>query len=179
MDSLYSRYANALLSIAKEENSVKEYKNSLNALSNFFIEHDDVFTYLKSYFVKDEEKYHLIDEITKEFNLPNFSAFIKLLIKKHRLIYFKHITREFIKLANFELGIYDGLVYSTYKLSEEEIKDIELAISKKINNQVELENKIDESLIGGIKVYVNDHVYDGSIKSKLETLKNNLIERRN
>ena len=63
-------------------------------------------------------------------------------------------------------------------MDKKEIERIETAIAKKIGQKVELTNKIDESLIGGFKVAINDFVFDYSLKNKLELLKNNLNERR-
>ena len=47
----------------------------------------------------------------------------------------------------------------------------------KIGKKVELKNKLDERLIGGVKVVVHDHVFDGSVKYKLETLKEQLKDQ--
>lgn len=177
MDSLYVRYANALLSIAKDENKISSYKDTFNDFCELLHDNDELFTYLKSYFASEEEKYKIIDEITNSYNLNNFSSFIKLLVKKHRINDIKGIHNEFNKAANYELGIYDGYVYSTKPLNNEQISKIEQSVGEKLSHKVELKNKIDESLIGGIKVAVNDHVFDGSIKNKIETLKNKLSER--
>ena len=99
------------------------------------------------------------------------------MIKKHRFIEIKHIKNEFNKLANQELGIFDGYVYSVNYLTKEQINRIEVSISDVLHHRVELINKIDESLIGGVKVAVNDHVFDGSIKYKLANMKQMLNER--
>lgn len=179
MDSLYSRYSFALLSIAKDEKKVKEYKEAINVLLKYFLNHDEVNTYLKSYFVKEKEKEKVIDEMCEPFKLNNLSSFIKLLVKKHRFIDFKHIAEEFTRDCNEAIGISEGTVYSTVKLDEFQIAKIEVSISKKLNCKVELKNEIDERLIGGVKVVVHDHVYDGSIKNKIETMKTKLDERRN
>ena len=63
-------------------------------------------------------------------------------------------------------------------LIKKQIERIEEGIAKKLGHKVELKNVIDERLIGGVRVVIHDHVYDGSIKYKLETLQNNLKERR-
>ena len=110
--------------------------------------------------------------------LKSLSPFIKLLIKKHRISSFSYIAQEFISNCNETIGISEGFVYSTSPLNQKQIEDIEDAISTKMNQKVELTNKIDTRLIGGVKVVVHDHVYDGSIKYKLETLKQKLNERR-
>ncbi len=178
MDSLFVRYANALLNIAKEKGKIKETKQDINSLVEFFASNEDINAYLKSYFVEEEAKYQLVDKICKDASLKELSAFIKILIKKHRFNKFKEIANEFIKEANEELGISEGFVYSTTKLTKEQISKIEDAISKKLNHKVELVNRIDDRLIGGVKVVVHDHVFDGSLKNKIETMKNNLSERR-
>lgn len=178
MDSLELRYARALLSIALDEKNVLAYKVAMNQLNDYFLQNEEIGEYLKSYFVLEEDKYEIIDKISSQFNLKNLSSFIKLLVKKHRFNNFKYIEYEFNKLANEELNIHSGIVYSTIPLSKEEIALIEEAISQKEKQKVELINKIDKKLIGGVKVTLGDRVYDGSVKNKLEILKSELSERR-
>ena len=179
MDSLALRYARALLSIAIDEKKVLEYKKAMNELEDYFSNNLEVDEYLKSYFVSDQEKYDVIDKISHHFALVNLSNFIKLLVKKHRFDNFRYIDKEFNKLANEDLNIHSGIIYSTFPLSKKEINSIEEAISLKEKRKIELTNKIDEKLIGGVKVCIADKVYDGSIKNKLENLKSQLSERRN
>ena len=91
----------------------------------------------------------------------------------------KRIAKEFVEISNEELNVLEGIVYSTIPLTEKEIKKLEDACKSKLSQDVELKNKIDPSLIGGVKIAISDHVFDGSIKGKLESLKLNLKERRN
>ena len=177
MDSLSTRYASALLSIAKEGHKIIEYKNVFNDFYDLLKNNVEISKILESYFVKEEQRFKFVDELTSKYQLENFSSFIKLLIKKHRFIEIKHIKNEFNKLANQELGIFDGYVYSVNYLTKEQINRIEVSISDVLHHRVELINKIDESLIGGVKVAVNDHVFDGSIKYKLANMKQMLNER--
>ena len=151
---------------------------AINLLDDYFENNSDTFSYLKSYFVSDERKYEIIDCLCKDIDIKNINSFLKLLIKKHRLIHFKKIAKEFNKSINTVLGIAEGIIYSTTIMDKKEIERIETAIAKKIGQKVELTNKIDESLIGGFKVAINDFVFDYSLKNKLELLKNNLNERR-
>ena len=178
MDSLYVRYSSALLSLAKDEGKIKEYKEAIKSLLELFESNVEANTYLKSYFVSDEDKYVFIDKICEPFKLKSLSPFIKLLVKKHRFNSFKYIAEEFISDCNDDLGIQEGYIYSTTPLDAKQIKAIEDGVSSRLNQRVELINKIDERLIGGVKVVVHDHVFDGSIKNKLETMKQKLNERR-
>lgn len=179
MEQVIVRYANALVSIARDENKLNEYKSAINSLLNVLSTNDDLKEFLNSYFVKDDDKFVVIDELCSSYKLENLTNFVKLLTKKHIIYRFKDIAKEVNKRLNQELNTDEGFIYSVEKLSDERVKEIEKAISKKLGHPVELRNKIDERLIGGVKVIVHDHVFDGSIKSKLETLKENLNERRN
>ena len=178
MEGIVSKYASAIVSVAKEEGRCAEYKEALASLLSMFLENPQVAKYLESYFVSDEEKYALIDKLCLSYKLKNLANFIKLLAKKHLIYKFKDIVKEVTKLLNEELNIDEGFLYSTEKLDIEQIKRIELAIGSKLGHKVELKHVIDERLIGGVRVVIHDHVFDGSIKYKLETLKNNLKERR-
>ena len=100
-----------------------------------------------------------------------------LIIYNRREKYLLPILYEFISLSNEEDNISEGYVYVVEKLSKKQLEDIQRAISKKLNKEVFLYQKIDESLIGGIKVVISDYVFDASIKHKLDSLKNTLQER--
>jgi len=65
-------------------------------------------------------------------------------------------------------------VYSTVKLSTEKIKELEEALKIKNHVNVELTNRIDPSLIGGIKVVINNHIYDYSIQNEINSMRSQL-----
>ena len=179
MEEVVSRYAAALVSIAKEENKLEQYKLAVLSMKETFETNPEILKYLKSYFVNNEDKEKVVEELTIEFGLKNLTNFIKLLVIKHKIYLFKDIVNEITKGINFELDIYEGFIYSTEPLEKGKILEISQVITQKINKKIELKNKIDERLIGGVKVVVHDHVFDGSIKYKLETMKEQLKERRN
>ena len=83
----------------------------------------------------------------------------------------------FVSLSNAKDGISEGFIYSAQKLTKEEIERISSSISKKIGKKVYLLPKIDEELIGGFKIVIDDYVFDTSILHKIEELKSSLMER--
>ena len=179
MEEVVSRYAAALVSVAKEEQKLEQYKLAVLSMRETFASNPELLKFLKSYFVTNENKEKVVEELTKEFGLKNLTNFMKLLVLKHKIYLFKDIASEITKGINYELDVYEGFVYSTEPLEKAKILKISEVISQKIHKKVELKNKIDERLIGGVKVVVHDHVFDGSIKYKLETMKEQLKERRN
>ena len=67
-------------------------------------------------------------------------------------------------------------MYSTEKLSEEQLEKLNNTISEVEKRPTDLKNIIDPLLIGGVKVVINDHIYDGSIKHHLENMKLTLLK---
>ncbi|MCQ3034858.1 MAG: F0F1 ATP synthase subunit delta [Bacilli bacterium] len=177
MEELFVRYATALLELAIEEKKVSEYKEALASIFDVFNEDESIQKYLESFFEDNDKKFQIVDTLCEPFKLKHLSSFMKLIVSKHLILHFKELYKSFNKLANEELGIEEGFVYSTYKLSKEEIKKIADSLEKRTSRKVELTNLIDESLIGGVKVIIKDRVYDGSVKYKLDTMKSKLIKK--
>ena len=178
MDSLYSRYANGLFSIALEENKVDLYRKRIKMIKDVFEENDDFLHLLSSCFISNKEKDEIIDKVFKseEEYIRNFIKIIFINKRGNCLI---KILNEFIKTCNENLNIKDGVIYSVNKLSNEQIEKIQESLSTRLNCKVELTNSLDEKLLGGVKVSIEDKIFDGSIKNKLEKLKESLISGGN
>ena len=174
MESIASSYGLALFEIAKEEDRLKEFKQDLE-----FIQEALDQSHLKFFnqkMISEEERISLLEKCFKENVQPMVLNFLKLLVVKGRMTNLFEIIKEYKELYNSALGIVEGIVFSTSILSEDQIKGIETAVSKKEGKKVLLTSKIDESLIGGIKVVIEDHVYDGSIKNKITSLQSELLK---
>jgi len=178
MNSLGSRYASALLSIAIDENKNEEYRTYIKEIYKILEEDNSLIKLLSSANLnKDEKK----DVVSKVFNKCPYEAIInlfKVIIDNGRELYIKEILKDFITLSNTKDNISEGFIYSVQPLSDTQIESISVAISKKIGKKVYLIPRIDEELIGGFKVVINDYVFDTSIKNQVEELKSSLLERR-
>lgn len=178
MDSLFSRYASALFSIALEEDKVESYRDEIKMLKEVIINNDEILHLFSSCFISKEDKEKVIDQVFVNQN-RNIVNFIKIINTNKRINYIVKIFDEFIKTCNENLNVKEGIIYSTSKLDEQQIKTVEEALTKRLRCQVELTNLIDIRLIGGIKVVIEDKVFDGSIKNKLERLRQSLISGGN
>lgn len=178
MDSLAYRYALAMFDIALEENKVKEYQEKMKCVKKLLNENPDYLRVLSSYFLTAKEKHELVEKALVSLDSKHIISFIKVIIDNHRVNEIDSIFQEIHVLCNEYLGIDEGFVYSVIPLNEEQIKQIEEAISLKMKVKVELQNIIDERLIGGIKVVVNDHVYDSSLLHKINFLKKEIRKER-
>ncbi|MFA6855264.1 MAG: ATP synthase F1 subunit delta, partial [Bacilli bacterium] len=129
---------------------------------------------LTSEFVTKNERKKTLEKVLADLRLPDFITFLKLVIDRRRLRELPIVTREFVNLANKIIGIDEGIIYSAVALSDDDVKTIEEKMTILRGTKVELINRIDERLIGGIKVIIRDQVYDGTLLAKITELKSHL-----
>ncbi len=174
METVPSRYAEALLSLAIEEKQVKQYLEQAKLIYKALINNPEFVELLDSAFLNGPQKDKIIDESFKDIDIEYLKTFIKVICANNRAYKIVYIFREFIKLANANIGVKAGVLYSAKELSKQEISDVEKAFEQKTNYKIELENVIDPKIVGGIKVVLDDKVYDGSIQGRMLSLKQRL-----
>ncbi len=172
-------YAKALFLLDKESQSVAVSKKELGELSAFLSSEDgeELSSFLSSFALPYEKKLKVLSEsVLSSLSSKNLISFLKLLLSKSLFSELPHIERDYRTLANEYLGIDEGIVYSVKPLTKEGIEKIEKSLSKKRGNAVELENRIDPKLIGGVRVYVGNELYDQSIEGRVESLRAKLLK---
>jgi F-type H+-transporting ATPase subunit delta len=80
---------------------------------------------------------------------------------------FQHIVEE-------ELKISAGIVYSVEPLTEDQLSSFEKNTGRLKNKRVKLANKLDPSLLGGVKIIVDDKIIDASIRKRLQDLEGSI-----
>ncbi len=99
------------------------------------------------------------------------SEFAKVLFKKRKLQLAEKIVVEFEKFAKKQEGVVMLNITSAKKLTKAMLAEI----TKKFGKNIETNEKVDESIIGGFIVQTEDKIFDGSIKTQLKKLKQSLI----
>ena len=174
MKELAQNYASALLSLAVDDNKVIDYQKEVKELRKIIRDNEDFILLLDSRFLSIEERMNNAEKILKGFS-PDVVNFIKIIIKHNRVSYLEDILEAFNSLCNENQDIVEGLIYSAFPLDESTLLKVKKKISQIENHEVDLIPRIDPSLIGGVKVVINSHVYDGSIKNQLEKMQIDLL----
>lgn len=176
MESVAAIYAESLFDLAKEENMIESYCDDMKKIREVF-EDESFVKFFSHVTLKDEIKMNILKESFQNQVSEYVFNFLLLLVKKRRMKYITGICKEFQSLCNKYFGIKEGILYTAYELSQNEITEVEKAMSSKVNSKVQLRAVIDESLIGGIKVEIENHIYDNSLSYKLESLKKELLRK--
>jgi F-type H+-transporting ATPase subunit delta len=102
--------------------------------------------------------------------------FVKLLAENNDLRMFDDISQEFHKLDLAKKGIKQVEVSTAHPISHDTEKEIIKELNKLVKGDFELKKKIDEQLLGGVVIQMDDQVLDASIKNNLEQLKQDLTK---
>jgi F-type H+-transporting ATPase subunit delta len=113
--------------------------------------------------------YDSIHEVRPEDQDKVLDNMVKILAQNGDLGLFDQIEEEYKRLESGSQGIRQVEVSSAHPIhSKELIKDL----NKIVGDKVQIKEKIDEDLIGGVVVRVDDTLIDASVKNSLKHLKN-------
>ena len=131
---------------------------------------------LKSPLVAKNEKTQLIEALFNNKINNDLKNFLKILVEKGRISSLKSIELTFKELLNDKHNIIEGTVISAIALTEKQVKELEEKLSKKYNKNVTLENEVDQSILGGVLVRLGNTQIDGSVKTRLNNIKDQLTQ---
>jgi F-type H+-transporting ATPase subunit delta len=119
--------------------------------------------------VTDEVKKELLHTAFQE--APNaYLHFLYVLIDQDRFHILPEISKEFVSLMNEQDGIMVVQTITAQSLSSEAISEIVNKLSKRFNKEIVLTSRVDESLIGGIRLLFNGQELDQSVRRQLDKM---------
>lgn len=176
IDIIANRYAEALFQLSEEENITKEIYKELRNVVELVKGNKELDNVLKSPLVAKNEKIQLIEALFNNKINNNLKNFLKILVEKGRISSLKSIELTFKELLNNKNNIIEGTVISAVALTEKQVKELEEKLSKKYNKNVTLENKVDKTILGGVVIRLGNTQIDGSVKTRLDNIKDQLSQ---
>lgn len=165
------QYAEALFSFALESQQISEVKTAYNEFLNLkdstvtkFLNHPKV--------TKDEKKEVLKTVVTN----TAFLHFLFVLLDNSRMELIEDCFLEFSTIIQNQQKVLDVQVYSQKALTGEELNDLKINIGKKHNRTVTIENIVDSTIVGGLRIEYDGYVLDQTINRYLYDLKHNLTK---
>jgi F-type H+-transporting ATPase subunit delta len=123
-----------------------------------------------------EQKVSILDKLNARLGMSvQVRNFIAVLIQHDRLNLLDEILEEYRREVNRRLGISEVYVTTARPLEADERQELEQKVATLTGTQVQATYHEDKSLLGGVIVRVGSTVYDGSIKGRLDRLKEQLV----
>jgi len=174
---LAGRYAKALFQVGKERNILDRLHADISVFARALRENQGFAYFFDSPEVTRQEKKAKIQELFGDSVSEVFFHFVMVVLDKGRQTLFPEIAEAF----NGEMDIYNNrvkaLVTASVELTPEMKNEIRAQLAKQLNKEVVLIPEVDESLLGGIKITIDGKVIDGSIKGKLQKMRQFLLEQ--
>jgi len=164
------RYAKATLDLATEKKVADKVEKDMRTIATVISENSDLQSVLSSPVVKSEVKKNALNEIFKGSNEIT-SGLIDTLTSNKRIEMLQEVAYKYIILFEKMKGEDVAYVTSAVPLTADLEKKILVQVTKMTGNKVTIENKVDESIVGGFILRVGDLQYDASVANKLSGLK--------
>lgn len=171
------RYAKALVDVCDAQGTLQKTQDEMRFLADMLVpERGDIsvpelLTMLYGPRIPKTDKFKLADLLAEKFGLGEaVCALLKTLIRRNRITLISPIETIFHELASLRRSVTPALVESATPLSDAERSRVHAALVSVVGGEVELEAKVQEKLLGGMRVRVRNVQVDGSVAGALERL---------
>ena len=165
------QYAEALYALALEEKQVDEVLFSFVAFTD--AQDEDITKFLNHPKVSKKNKKEVIG---KAITNSLFKNFVFVLIDNSRIEYLNDCLSEFKVINDNQNKVMNAVVFSREKLPISDLNKLKNNLGMKHNRKVTMENIVDPTIIGGLRIEYDGQVLDETINNHLQTLKNNLTK---
>jgi F-type H+-transporting ATPase subunit delta len=170
-------YAEALFNLAKSQDIV-EWETMLTKIEQLFL-NPDIKALVHSRSLSHQKIIEILLRLFESFS-PKLAKnevknLIAMLIKNGRPTVLPEITKQFRVLKNTQEGVADAEITSAFEMTESQKNELVASLEKKFDRKLNPFITVDNSLIGGVRVVVNDEVLDISISARLREMRDALV----
>jgi F-type H+-transporting ATPase subunit delta len=169
------RYARALFSLAREERRVEAVREDLAGLARLLDDSPELRRAVLRPLHPGAQRRAVLRAVCARLGAgETVQKFCAFLVDQRRIIDFAGIRQAYDELADEAEGRTRARVTSATPLREDQRARLKRALEARTGRSVELEEKVDASLIGGAIAEVRGLVFDGSLRTQLRQLRTSL-----
>ncbi len=174
-NQIAKKYSRAILNTVKLSD-IPRLIEELKAFSSLIDDNRQLRLFFAGQIFTDEEKGKAFAAVkpSLKFN-ANTEKFLNLIITRGHLSAMKEIIAYTITIYNEKQKKATAVVISPVSLDKGYADRLKVALKNLIDRDVEIENEVDPSLLGGFVVRVGSTIYDSSVKGQLRLLKSELM----
>ncbi len=166
---LTKRYAKALLELAQAKQQEAAFGRNLHDFVALLQQNEELAQMIYGKLMSTSAKKQLIEKILAEDTPVEVKNFIFVILDKGREASLPEFAAAYEELCDEAAGVRQVVVHTAVPLAEQE-----QALADKLNAKIRLKTLLDKQLIGGLKVQIDDTVYDASLSQQLRSLKESL-----
>lgn len=171
------RYARALFELADDAGAIDPTETDMAALGAAFAQSADLRLAMASPAITDEDKTRALNALTGKMGLSTLSInFVGVVARNGRGVDLPAMAAAFKRLAAKRRGAMSADVASAQALSDAQLDDLKTALKTALGRDVEIRTSVRPELIGGLTVKVGSRMFDSSLLTKLEGMRNAMKE---
>ena len=170
------RYALALFKIALKSDSLDIISIDIQQIRSFTAKDKNFLNFLEAPQIPTEQKTKVLKDTFTTRLAPRLLLFLELLLKKHRTNLLPEIADEFAKLVEEHKGVIKAKVLTAVHISDVIKDNLNDKLETYSGKKIEIIHRIDTSIIGGIIIFLHNHVIDRSIRHQIDVLRQNLLK---
>ncbi|MCF6515767.1 F0F1 ATP synthase subunit delta [Lactobacillus sp. S2-2] len=166
------RYASALFSVLQSNNQLEDGIAELKEVRNIITDNPTFITALSTVTLTESQKHELLNNLLDNISSEYVKRCIEMVYEYGRINDMVAIIDEVSELNNKNNGIVQAEAVTAIALDDDQIEKLKASFAKRIGaNTVELTTKIDENIIGGVVMNSANFIYDGSIRTKINRVR--------
>ncbi|GAC1662967.1 MAG: F0F1 ATP synthase subunit delta [Candidatus Limnocylindrales bacterium] len=170
-DSAPRRYAEAAFQLATRDDSIETWRRELELAATMTA--GQLMAVLANPALPLDQRLEAADRVLAGLS-QSVRNIIFLLVRHRRIEQLPRVVAEFVRLDDRRRGVSHATASSAAPLTEAEIRALTARLEQMTGGHIDLTTDVDESLLGGLIVRVGDRLIDGSVRGRLERLRNQL-----
>ena len=170
------RYASALADVVLERGEAREVQEELTAWERLFQSSENLQEVFRNPTIPLDRKRAVLNKLIERTRpRPTTVNFLKVLLQNQRLTDLAAINRKFVEVLDVRAGMLAATVTTARSVPADAQQKLHATLSTLTGSNVRVNFATDPELIGGLVTRIGSTVYDGSVKTKLENLKEELM----
>jgi F-type H+-transporting ATPase subunit delta len=170
-------YAEALLAQALHKNETQPILEDLEALIKMLDAHPDLEKFLLDGFINREVKAGIIENAFRGRVDDLLTNFLLVVNEHERLELLRVVAIVYRRLLDDREGRQEVGVRSAVPLPNDQQERLRDELQRLFHIKPVLKLEVDPALLGGLQVRIGDWIYDASVRTRLESMQNEIIER--
>ena len=170
MTQIAATYAQALYDLAKDENLTEEILAQLQALQEGISAEPDFVRLLSAPGLSKEARCGILDESFRDKVHTYVLSFMKILVEKGYMRHFADCYKAYKTFYNEDHGILPVLAVTAVALTDTQKQKLTAKLESITGKSVELTNRVDPSVLGGVRLDYDGKRVDGTVKNRLDSI---------
>ena len=176
VETISRRYATALADVVLKSGETESVKSELRMWEQLVAGNQDLQNAFGNPAISLAKKEKVLDELIEKARPSRTSAnFLRVLLRNGRLMDLGEIMNRFESVLEERSGVISADVASARELTDGQRNELKANLERRTGRQVNINFAVDPQLIGGVVTRIGSTIYDGSVKTKLENLREEMI----